>query len=346
MKLLISFLTLAALSLTAGAQSTQETFLRRSVVEEFTGTWCGHCPRGIVGMERLSEDFADRFIGIAVHTGSGEPMVIPAYPDLQSDLLPGSGAPSCVIDRAPFKFDPYSGSGRRGTLHYGIDLDFADALAVPTEAKVELMAEWADEYQWDVRFTATTTFNIDSPSAPYRLIFVLTEDGLTGTTDAWRQTNYFSLDYEASAGTNYQDDDMAPWREAPYYAEGVVYNHVPVNTLGIRSGIQGSIEAPVVAWQPQTYSNTITTLASHTQKLIQDKSRLHAVCMLIDTSTGAVVNAAQSDVRPYGASGITEVRSCSSASDACYDLQGRRLRLAPARGLYVDRSRGKTILAK
>ena len=346
MKHLISFLTLAALSLGVTAQTAQEPFVRRSVVEEFTGTWCGHCPRGIVGMERLSEDFGDRFIGIAIHTGSGEPMVIPAYPDLQSDLLPGSGAPSCVIDRVRFKFDPYSGSGRRGALHYGIDLDFADALAMPTEAKVELEAEWADEYQWDVRFTATTTFNIDSQTAPYRLIFVLVEDSLCGTTDAWRQTNYFSLAYDSNVGINFQDDDMRPWRDAPYHVEGVVYNHVPVNTLGVRSGIQGSIQAPIVAWQPQTYSNTITTLASHASKLIQDKSRLRAVCMLINTSTGEVVNAAKCPVLAYGASGITHVPASSPAAASYYDLQGRRLTSATARGLYVDHSSGRTYLAK
>ena len=62
----------------AGAQE-QEPFIRHSVVEEFTGTWCGNCPRGIVGMQRLEEDFGDRFIGIAIHTGTGEPMVIPSY---------------------------------------------------------------------------------------------------------------------------------------------------------------------------------------------------------------------------------------------------------------------------
>ena len=285
----------------------QEPFVRRSVVEEFTGTWCGHCPRGMVGMERLAQQFGDRFIGIAVHTGSGEPMAIPGYPDMQELLLPGSGAPSCVINRAPFKFDPYSGSGQRGATHYGIDLDFSASLAVPTEAKVELKAQWDDEFQWDVRFTATTTFNLDFPSVggdlqspPYRLIFVLTEDGLTGTTDSWLQSNYFSGELPDSEGRNYLDDDLAFWRSAPHHVQGVAYNHVPVNTLGIKSGIEGSIKAPIKAYLPQTYSATVTTLASHAQRLIQDKDRLQAVAMLINTESGEVVNAATARIRAYG----------------------------------------------
>jgi len=327
---------------TAGAQ---EPFVRRSVVEEFTGTWCGNCPRGMVGMERLSEDFGDRFIGIAVHTGIGEPMLIPAYPDVQTDRIPGSGAPSCIIDRVEFKYDPYSGSGQRGAFHYGIDLDFEAALSMPTEAKVELAAEWNDENQWDVRYIVNTTFNIDSPTAPYRLMLVLTEDGLTGTADSWRQTNYFSDDYSDSAGKKYQDDDMKTWREAPYYAPGIVYNHVAVNSNGIRTGIAGSITAPIIAWQPQTYVGTVTTLASHALRIIQDKERLHAVAILINTETGNVVNAAQSAVLPYGADGIRSFNSVgASPSDACYDLQGRRLDAEPSAGVYLRN--GKKYISK
>ncbi len=279
-------------------------FLRRSVVEEFTGTWCGNCPRGIVGMERLEADFGDRFIGIAVHIGSSEPMLIPTYLEVQTDRIPGSGAPSCIIDRIKFRLDPYSGSGRNGTFHYGIGADFAAELDVPTEAKVELSAKWADEFQWDIRYTVTTTFNIDSKTAPYRLALVLTEDGMTGTTDSWRQTNYFSSEYSASAGVDYKDDDLSYWREAPYYVSGVVYNHVAVNTMGIRNGIEGSIKAPITAYEPQTFTYDLTTLASHTQRIIQDKSRLNAIAILLNTETGEVVNAAKAAVRPYGATDI------------------------------------------
>ena len=298
-----AFLFLVSL-LSVFPANAQEPFVRRSVVEEFTGTWCGHCPRGMVGMERLAEQFGDRFIGIAVHTGSGEPMAIPGYPDVQEQLLPGSGAPSCVINRLTFKFDPYSGSGKRGAFHYGIDEDFAASLAMPTEAKVELKAQWDDEFQWDVRFTATTTFNIDSSNAPYRLIFVLTEDGLTGTGDKWKQTNYFSAEFTPSEGEKYLDEDLAFWRSSPYHVPGVTYNHVAVNTLGVKSGIDGSVKAPIVSFQPQTYTNVVTTLASHTQRLIQDKNRLTAIAMLINTESGEVVNAAKSAIRPYGAADI------------------------------------------
>ena len=48
--------------------STLEHFIPRNVVvEEFTGTGCGWCPRGLVGMEKLRQTFGDRFIGIGIH---------------------------------------------------------------------------------------------------------------------------------------------------------------------------------------------------------------------------------------------------------------------------------------
>ena len=38
---------------------------RKVVVEELTGTACGWCPRGLVGMKMLRDLYGDRFIGVA-----------------------------------------------------------------------------------------------------------------------------------------------------------------------------------------------------------------------------------------------------------------------------------------
>lgn len=303
-------------------------FVRRSVVEEYTGTWCGNCPRGMVGLQRLTEDFGDRCIAIAVHTSlaGNEPMQISSYPD----LLPGSGVPACTIDRGE-KLDPYSGSQSRGVYHFGLDADFAARLAEPAEAGLELTAQWADDYQWDVRLTATTTFAADSPTAPYRLAFVLLEDGLKGEGKDWAQVNFFSTAAGYEDSKTYTDDDMKLWRDAPYQVTGVEYNHVPVNTLGIKGGIQGSIQAPIVSYEPQTYSNTITTL---NVKVIQDKSRLTAVAMLLNTETGRIVNAAKAAILPYGAAAVRDAVAPGQQPAETYDLQGRRV-TRPQKGLYI-----------
>lgn len=316
----------AALSLTAQTESA--TFVRRAVVEEYTGTWCGNCPRGIVGLQRLTEDFGDRVIPIAVH--SGDVMEIAAYPALQ----PGDGIPACNLDRKG-KLDPYNGGGTRGFFHYGIDVEVASELEQPVEAGITLTAQWNDAQLWDVRFTATTIFNINSPEAPYRLAFILLEDGLTGEGKQWEQVNYFSYEEGTS---NFADDDMKEWRDAPYNVGNMVYNHVPVNTLGIKDGIAGSIQAPIVSGTPQTYSNIVTTL---NVRVIQDKSHLSAVVLLLNTETGEIVNAAKADILPYGTDAVQTVAIPNRPNgQSLNDLQGRRVSpSSQAKGVYIRNHR-------
>lgn len=309
-----------------------QSFERRAVVEEFTGTWCGNCPRGMVGLQRLDEQFGERVILIAVHSGDAEPMVIPTYPSL---VPAGHGVPSCNLNRKGY-LDPYSGGGTRGAFHYGIDVEVAYELEQKAEADVKLTAQWNDAQQWDVRFTATTTFDHNIDDANYRLAFILVEDGLSGSGDNWLQENYFSTASGFADSQNYTDDDMAFWREAAPRVDGMVYNHVAVNTLGIKDGIAGSIKTPITAYSPQVYSNLVTTL---NVKVIQDKSRLSAVALLLNTQTGEIVNAAQTAILPYGSDAITSVTRSSQPSGRVHDLQGRTLRGTPTKGLYIINNR-------
>lgn len=303
-------------------------FERRVVMEEFTGTWCGNCPRGIVAIERLCADFADRFIPIAVHSGSGEPMQIATYPE----LVPGDGGvPSCMLNRGQ-KLDPYSGSRTKGAYHYGIDADVRALLAQPAEADVQLDASWNDEYQWDIRLTTTTTFADPAQADDYRLAFVLLEDSLTGEGKPWAQVNYFSTAGGYDDSRNYLDDDMKPWRDAAYNVYPYAYNHVAVNSLGIKTGVTGSIEA-IEAGKPQRYTTTITTI---NQRVIQEKSRLTAVALLLNAKTGRIVNAARADIRPYGdAAGIKGIYDSPTDDLPTYNLGGQRIVGSSAKGVYV-----------
>lgn len=53
------------------------SFMRRVVAEEGTGTWCGWCPRGIVGFEMMEEKYPEQFIGMAVH--GNDSFEVPEY---------------------------------------------------------------------------------------------------------------------------------------------------------------------------------------------------------------------------------------------------------------------------
>ena len=47
---------------------------RRTVMEEYTGTWCSACPRGFAGIARLKQMYPDDFIAVSVHVLNGDPM--------------------------------------------------------------------------------------------------------------------------------------------------------------------------------------------------------------------------------------------------------------------------------
>ena len=66
---------------------------RTSVVEELTGTWCGWCPRGHVGLENLKKTFGDKVITLAGHYTFGENAVDPmnCYEYNQNDVFGNYG---------------------------------------------------------------------------------------------------------------------------------------------------------------------------------------------------------------------------------------------------------------
>lgn len=47
------------------------------VIEEFTGTWCGWCPVGFVGLQSIHDTYGDKVVLIAVH--DSDPMTISDY---------------------------------------------------------------------------------------------------------------------------------------------------------------------------------------------------------------------------------------------------------------------------
>ena len=67
-----------------------KAFARRIVCEEMTGTWCGFCPRGMVGLELMKEKHEGMFIAVSVH--SDDPMAI----DPESPLSYGEFIASCT----------------------------------------------------------------------------------------------------------------------------------------------------------------------------------------------------------------------------------------------------------
>ncbi len=321
----------------------QQAGIRRCVMEEFTGTWCGNCPRGIVGMELLEKEFGDRFIGIAIH--HDDPMTVKKY-DLsqfvRSSVSKMKGYPSSNIDRV-MPGDPYSGSTNE--YHFRANDDIRKQLAKTTVADVAVQTTWNDPERTNLRFDVATTFwyteEQTSTPPPYRLILVLTADGLSGATKEWAQCNYYSARYEERTGQPrpYKDDDLAFWKAQDEWVY-TTYNHVAVDIAGEDGGIENSIRTPFYAGVPIHF---IYSMDVSDDNFIQDKDCLNAIAMLLDTRSGEVINAAKSRVVPNDATDIGQMgadRSDGSAEQV-FTLDGRRVQ-QPANGLFIVRRKDGT----
>ena len=144
------------------------------VGEEGTGTWCGWCPRGTVFMDRYETEYQQYWAGITVH--NGDPMTVAEYDTPFSALI--GGYPSALVDRGS-EVDPS-----------GMSTDFFTRLAVAPAAFMSNGATW-DPSTRELVVSVTADFQIAGNNS-YKMLCVLTEDGVTGTTSSYACLLYTS----------------------------------------------------------------------------------------------------------------------------------------------------------
>ncbi len=290
---------------------------RRIVEEEFTATGCGYCPRGITGMRLMKERYPDSFIGIAVHDKMGkvDPMKISVYNNVVA--LYGASLPSATLNRTS-AIDPYYGSDISFTQPMFITNDYEALLDIPVECSVDVTPSWNDAEYTQIKVSTDVTFQYNSSSAPFALAYVVVADGLTGTTQNWYQSNYFS-----GKTSLMSDENMREWITSPPVLTDMVYNDVAIAAIGVTNGLKSAIKAPLVEGVTQKHEYVIEMAGN---KLLQDKSKLRVVAMLLNTKTGEIVNADEKAL-PYD--GPSVIRSVSEVSGDVretvrYTVDGRR----------------------
>ena len=320
--------------------------VKRTVMEEFTGTWCLNCVRGFAGIELLEQQFGDHFIAIAMHSDDPEydrdPMVVSHYRNstfykTKSAIL--GGLPSCTIDRW-IDGDPYCGYQATGSFQ--TNQLIAEALSRRAVADMSLRATWTDDSQTAIKYDVTTDFLYNSTDAHYSLILVLTADGLTGEGSRWSQNNGYN-DYTGP------DEALLKYAGRGSKLTDMIYDHVAVDIVGVNEGIAGSINSPLTVGEPQHYSHTLD-VSSNT--LIQNREHLNAIAMLINTRDGSVVNAAKVHVEaPTGVAAVKrDGRAATTPQHSqpqvgqtkLHDLLGRQVATPTRKGIYIVNGRLET----
>ena len=264
-----NLLLFAFLLMSVGGAFAEETGPKAMpVVEKFTGSWCGYCPAGIATFDMIEAEFHDEVIAIAYHLGDIMSIPLVNNCELRKRI---DGVPTAFINRGN-EFGLYPSSAK-------YQLNQFSKIA---PASISVKAKWTDESKTGIAISTQTQFTA-AESSSYAIAYVLLADGLKGSGSNWAQSNYY-------AGSSASDPYLNVYCEKPSTITDMVYNHVAVDAWGLDFGVDGTIETPIVAGATQKYTYTVD-ISSNT--IIQDKTKLTAVALLIDRSTNQIVNAAK-----------------------------------------------------
>ena len=308
----------------------------RPVMEEFTGTWCGNCARGWIGLEVMTRLHPD-FIALAYH--SGDVMQVIDQKQFLGFDTENPSYPMANIDRVYTDIDPYYGADM---TPFGIEEIWKKQAEILAPASLETEAAFTPDGK-DIKAKAILEFPEDANDADkYSVEFVLVTDGLHGEGQAWEQSNYL----EENEKGDY------PFPEADIFFAGsssipnMHYNDVVVATTRLRNGLI-KLPAKVEAEKAFSIEGTITEVDSiknmANYPVIQDSKNLRIVALLINEK-GEIVNGAQAKVTGYETTGIRNINTNAAEADvpAIYNLQGHRLQTMQ-KGLNIIRTKdGKT----
>jgi len=270
-----------------------EVFPKAVVYEEGTGTWCGFCVRGLVGLNTMAHDITDgTWVGIGVHNGENDPMTVTDYDAKLATFI--SGYPSGIMDRQEVV------NPGLATLQAAYNLH---KVMVPV-AKIEISAQTWNTTSRDYTVQVTSTFALDMASADYNTALIIVEDSLHGTSSGWDQHNYYGggsygdmIDVD---GYNYGDANSPSTRPA---AE-MYYSHVGRKLVDGWDGSANSIPSAVTYNTPYTFDYSGTLPAEANENLTK------FVALVIDNATGAIVNATEVELNVE--TGVSYIKENSS----------------------------------
>ena len=308
----------------------------RPVMEEFTGTWCGNCARGWIGLEVMTRLHPD-FIALAYH--SGDVMQVIDQKQFLGFDTSNPSYPMANIDRVYTDIDPYYGEDM---TPFGIEELWNKRAEILAPASLETEAAFTPDGK-DIKAKAILEFPEAANDADkYSVEFVLVTDGLHGEGQAWEQSNYL----EENEKGDY------PFPEADIFFAGsssipnMHYNDVVVATTRLREGLI-KLPAKVEAEKAFSIEGTISEVDSiknmANYPVIQDSKNLRIVALLLNEK-GQIVNGAQAKVTGYETTGIRNINTNAAEADvpAIYNLQGHRLQTMQ-KGLNIIHTKdGKT----
>lgn len=237
-----------------------EGVTRKMVVEEWTGTWCGWCVRGIVAMQYMREKYGnENFIGIAVH--SGDRMETQTYAGFLNKYAV-IGYPGSTINRGETT-DPNTAD---------LEKIYKEVAKTQSYAEVTgLTASYIEEGD-QLNVNAQVNFVVPVENGDYSLAFVITEDHV----GPYQQYNYYS---GGAFGP------MDGWEK--YEVWQLWYFNEVARSITDCFGIPGSVPTNLAANTPVEYSTNLSL------KGVVKLHNCYLTALLLNGRSGEVINAKQ-----------------------------------------------------
>lgn len=240
--------------------------------EEFTGMWCGWCPRGYVACEKIKQVYGDKVVVVAAHNGDAL-----ECKDYAKVIKMVSGFPGCIIDRT-LNVDPYYGSSE---ADFGVSEDINKLKAIAPIAEIEAKPVIDGDI---LTANAEVKFLFSGDASNYAIGYVITEDGMTNSK--WAQAN----NYAQFKGQGLEDIEplFDQWVNGKSQVKGIPYGEVAIAAKGIETGVAGSVPSSVQ--EDVAIAHSVEFDLSKYKK-IQNRDNMNLIVVLFDTTTGVVVNA-------------------------------------------------------
>ncbi len=285
---LTAFVALALCSVAGfmpGTVGTSHAQNRHIMLEEFTGSWCGWCPRGAYAIQQIDKKYPGQVFAVAVH--NGDPMTTPSGDSLQMGI-PGLAAQS-AIPGFPGSWVARTGFGASNSwiqdpsnwvnMLPGIDTLGGPGLVdqmvnKPTDVAVTVDNVTFDPASHMVSCKVNAKF-INAVTGEVRLNLYVTEDSVIGPSGSlYDQHCYYS---SASNGNAFPNN---PWYSGPAVIPGWPHMHVLRTAVGGAWGI-----AKLIPNGPAAGSSYSQSFTFKLPTAVTDPNHVHLIGFVHQFST-------------------------------------------------------------
>jgi thiol-disulfide isomerase/thioredoxin len=233
-------------------------FIRKTLIDEGTATWCNNCPEGMVAVESLQQRYGDNLIVVSTHTGdvmvNAEYFTALGYYDI-----------------------PRFTTNRNAETSSGTTPNIDSEIGLPAEfGFLDLNAALSDRtVTLDYKIAASKDF--DNSSDRYRLGYLFTRDyAMTKDDGKYLQKN-------SATQPSWDRFYYMPTWVSP---ELNIHRNVSVDSKAAFSGVEKTLPEEITAW-----SSMSGTLSISVPEKIDDTDNCRLVLLILDTETGYVHNA-------------------------------------------------------